>query len=169
MSGTQKGLHHQGVCMTRNGARIGTALVISILFLVISGGTADACQCLTRTVGFWGTHPDITEIYLSFGGKSFLPVCGKKVNSVGTDACSAIQAICVDIGVEAAEEGVPTYFLQLVRQLTAARLNLRATWTEGGGCTQELTDLVADCDHLCEAFTKGTATRQQLLDSECVE
>ena len=155
--------------MSKSGTRLVIAFFVSVLFVILTGGAADACQCLTRTPGFWGTHPDITETYLTFDSKTYLPVCGKKLDTVDTGACSAIQAMCVAVGVESTEEGVPPQLLQLIRQIAAARLNLRATWTEGGGCTEEINNLVSECDQLCEDFTEGDVTTAELKESDCID
>lgn len=67
----------------------------------ILGPSCEACenppedQCLTRTLGFWGTHPHITQL--------FLPVtaCGE-LTTIAAGSCNSVtEALCVAPGREA--------------------------------------------------------------------
>jgi hypothetical protein len=128
-------------------------LISMSLFVLFVSSNAEACKCLTRTPGFWGTHPDITAQFLSFGDHDYLPVCGKKLTTVDLGSCSAIQAMCVANGTVKDDE--QTQMSSLIRQIAAARLNLRATWSQHGGCTDELENMVGTCDVLCKKVDRG--------------
>lgn len=73
--------------------------------------------CLTRTIGFWGTHPGIAGLY------DPVTVCGAVVNGQAAGACSTSEALCSNANDRKSN---PPY-LQLIAQLTAAKLNLNAT------------------------------------------
>ena len=115
----------------------------------IAGPSCEPCAvepedaCITRTAGFWGTHPHITNLYLP------QTVCGQPIDTVLAGSCSsATEAMCVAPGKES--KGNPSY-AQLVRQLTAAKLNLAATAAAGGSCDPSLGAFIAGCEALCAA------------------
>lgn len=94
----------------------------------------------TRTIGFYGTHPDVTGEILAVAGS--LSVCGHVISDVDTDhGHSAIEALCV----------IPrgNQRLQLARQLTGAALTMAA-----GGATFTGFDV---CNARC-ADPNATAT-----------
>jgi hypothetical protein len=104
-------------------------------------------RCLTRTAGFWGTHPAITSQFLP------VTVCGKTLSTTAAGACSsATEALCIAPGTESNKtcDKNPAY-QQLVRQLTAAKLNLNATNINGGNCGQSILDTIARCELLCRS------------------
>ncbi len=119
-------------------------------------GSGDGA-CLTRTIGFWGTHPGIT--------KDFLPLtaCGEDLTSVDAGSCdSAIEALCSSPGFEYKQNAA---YVTLVRQLTAAKINLAATAdVAGGSCAdfehegQSIAEILASCEALCGA-NKRTISR----------
>jgi hypothetical protein len=83
-----------------------------------------ACEgegCFTRTPGYWGTHPDVTSL--------FLPVtsCGIELNSSN----EAVQDLCKETPTP---QGYLNQQLQLMRQCAAAALNLAATEFFDGDC-----------------------------------
>jgi hypothetical protein len=132
----------------------------------IAGPSCEKCGtppppggCLTRTAGFWGTHPLITA--------QFLPVSVCGVSLTGTDAGfgdSATEALCVAGGVECKSN---TAYVQLVRQLAAAKLNLVATEFNGGTCGDAISALITKCESLCNAdqTTISASGCIQLLDA----
>jgi hypothetical protein len=94
--------------------------------------------CLTRTPGFWGNHPHITTLFLP------LTVCGVELDTVEAGSgTSATEAIC-SVGTD--HKILGPQLTQLVRQCTAARLNVAASATApGGGCSGALPLLTACC------------------------
>jgi hypothetical protein len=97
--------------------------------------------CLTRTPGFWGNHPAITA--------QFLPVeiCGVTLDT--TDAfstTSATEAIC-SVGRDGQILG--PQLTQLVRQCTAAALNIAASIEGGGNCSTDFPNLTEQFDACC--------------------
>lgn len=130
----------------------------------IAGPSCDSCieppievdECLTRTAGFWGTHPHITDDFL------FVTVCGVALNEVVDGVCdSATEALCVSGGKES--KGNPDY-TQLVRQLTAAKLNLVATQANGGSCGSAIEARITQCEALCGASKSVIAASNCVAD-----
>lgn len=109
-------------------------------------GTASA-TCpntgFTRTLGFYKNHPDITQALIAQAGGT-LNVCGRTITDIAiNDSHSALEALCV---TPAGDQR-----LQLVRQLTAAALNVAA------GSTAVFSNL-ASCNATCaDANATGTA------------
>jgi len=105
-------------------------------------------NCLTRSPGFWETHPHISNQFIP------VTVCGVELSSVlaGTNT-SVTEALCVAPGKH---KQVPRALLQLIRQLTAAKLNLNATsQIPEGSCEGfivngvSISDLITNCEALC--------------------
>lgn len=85
--------------------------------------------CLTRTPGFWGTHPHITDNFLP------LTVCGVEINNVNAgNGNSAIEAMC-SVGKDGKIMGPQE--TQLVRQCMAASLNVAASAALEGNCNAD--------------------------------
>lgn len=83
-------------------------------------------DCLTRTPGFWGTHPAVTAKYLT------VDVCGVTIDNVlPNSSTSSTEAMC-SVGKDGKIMG--EQMTQLVRQCTAAALNIAATQALGGNC-----------------------------------
>lgn len=112
--------------------------------------------CLTRTAGFWGTHPHITAQFLNG-----LTVCGQPLTTTNAGSCNSVtEALCVSPGRESKSN--PAY-ASLVRQLAAAKLNLAASAASGGGCGPEIAARIAQCEALCGA------SQQTISASGCIE
>lgn len=127
----------------------------------LAGPSCEPCEeledgsCLTRTAGFWGTHPHITDDFLP------ITVCGKPLSTIPAGTCtSVIEALCVSPGRES--RGNQAY-AQLVRQLAAAKLNLAATAANGGDCGTEIATRIAQCEALC------SANQSTISASGCIE
>ncbi|MFZ2207748.1 MAG: hypothetical protein WAV22_03675 [Porticoccaceae bacterium] len=117
--------------------------------------------CLTRTPGFWGTHPHVTVQFLD------IEVCGETIdNTEAGNGSSSAEAMCVS-GQDAKKGGSNMHYLQLVRQLTAAKLNIAASATDGGTCDSvggvNIDALIETCELLCGASGKAIAA------SGCIE
>ena len=108
------------------------------------GGGGDDGACLTRTLGFWGTHPHIAAEY------DPVTVCGKEINGQAANTCSTSEALCSSNNDYKANSP----YLQLIAQLTAAKLNLNATATlfDGATCNgfeyegDSIRDIIARCE-----------------------
>ncbi len=99
--------------------------------------------CLTHTPGFWGNHPLITS--------QFLPqtVCGVELDTVQAGSVtSATEAIC-SVGNDHTILGPE--LTQLVRQCTAALLNVAASASGGGNCPGDLPFLASLLEGCCGA------------------
>ena len=83
-------------------------------------------KCLTRTPGFWGTHPRITEQVIADNGGS-VPSCGLDVNKDRPKTpVSAVEDLC-ESNLDARANNTSPQQLQLIRQCLAAELNIVAT------------------------------------------
>lgn len=106
-------------------------------------------ECLTRTAGFWGTHPAVTGLFLP------VTVCGELLDTTAAGSCaSATEALCVAPGKES--KGLESY-AQMVRQLAAAKLNLQATAANGGDCGGAIAVRIDACEALCGASNSAIA------------
>ena len=145
----------------------------------MQGPSCDACDegdgeaCLTRTIGFWGPHPWITNDY------DPVTVCGKTLECTDPDdgesnpACLAgsCTSIMEGLGSIPSELKGNEAYVTLVRQLTAAKLNLAATaaLSPGASCSsftfgaKTIQTWIADCEALCGA-NKAT-----ISGSGCIE
>jgi hypothetical protein len=121
-------------------------------------------ECLTRTRGFWGTHPHIADDYLP------VIVCGKEIESTAAGECSTSEALCTS----ANDYKKNPDYLTLVAQLTAAKLNLAATaaLVEGATCSgfefdgKSIQEIIAVCEatNVCNP----NATKKTISDSGCI-
>jgi hypothetical protein len=100
--------------------------------------------CITRTPGFWGNRPITTVNYLP------IEVCGKSINSVLANTLSTSETMC-SVGKDGKILG--DQVTQLIRQCTAAALNLNLSKAEGGGCPDADNANFTDC---CGAANDGT-------------
>ena len=134
----------------------------------ITGMADDLCTpagegCFTRTPGFWGTHPEVTEL--------FLPVdsCGIITDNVlAATAGSAIEDNCFG-GADFKDNNTSPQQLQLIRQCSAAALNLAATSAGEGNCETDypgITLAFADC---CSTLCNSGASGSTISDSACIE
>ncbi len=118
-------------------------------------GETGGDECLTRTPGFWGTHPHITDLFLP------VTVCGEPLSVTDAGVCdSATEAMCVSPGRESKRNRA---YAQLVRQLTAAKLNLAASAENGGFCGGNIANKITQCEALCGADQKT------ISESGCID
>ncbi len=131
----------------------------------------DLCEvpedgCLTRTPGFWGTHPHVTGEYLP------LTVCGVELDN--TDAGvegSATEDMCWG-GKDFKAANTSATQLQLYRQCTAAVLNIAASLAGEGGCGTEIDTVFESCCAYTEdpeSLCGNAPTAGEINDSECIE
>jgi hypothetical protein len=172
-----------------NGLGLGAAVVVdkeatTCTSSCLAGPSCDACDddedggaCLTRTLGFWGTHPWITNDY------DPVTVCGAPLDcndaadgksnpSCGYGSCNDVME---GLGSSPGQEGIKNSggasYVSLVKQLTAAKLNLNATaaTSEGGTCSdwsyegESIDDVIARCEGLCGA------SQSTISGSGCIE
>ena len=85
-------------------------------------------ECLTRTIGFWGNHPHITQLY------GPVDVCGATLNAVEAGTCNSLsEALCSNN-----KDMKNGPYRQLIAQLTAAKLNINASTALDGSCGTEI-------------------------------
>ena len=124
-----------------------------------SCGCGEKKGCITRTPGFWGNHPAITQLFLP------ITVCGKPLNVTAAGSCNSVtEALCVSPGNEAGKtcDKNPAY-AQLVRQLASAKLNIAASTAKGGTCGTDIVARIAQCERLCGA-SKADITASGCID-----
>lgn len=146
----------------------------------ITGPSCDNCNpvpddkpCLTRTIGFWGTHPWITNDYAPVEVCGVLLGCngdsdGKSNPSCGFGQCTDIMEGLGSIGKEL--KGNAAY-VSMVKQLTAAKLNLNATSKlfSGASCSdfkfgeKSISEWISSCENLCGA------DQAAITGSGCIE
>jgi hypothetical protein len=132
-------------------------------------------ECLTRTLGFWGTHPWITNDYAP------VTVCGETVGCNGPDAggsnpscpalgCDSIMEALGSIGGELRNGGA---YISLIKQLAAAKLNLAATaaLVEGGSCSHwtHQGKTIQAWIEACEAPNLCNGSQSKISSSGCIE
>lgn len=145
----------------------------------ISRDADDVCpvfgdECLTRTPGFYGTHPHVTTLFLPFD------ICGMTVDNVGTSQGSAIQNMC-SVGKDPKSNQAYDQQIQLERQCTAAVLNVIATEDEFDASCENaypgIADTIADCcgfgleegDAVCDAgLAPGEAGINDRTINSCI-
>ncbi len=125
-------------------------------------------ECLTRTRGFWGTHPHLIQ---SDDPRSLdlLPVtvCGDDLPVVDAGVYSTSEALCTSARDRRRN---PTY-LSMAAQLTAAKLNLAATAAvSDGACSAWMYDGmgIEGWIEYCED-TYCDARKQAISESGCIE
>ena len=135
----------------------------------------DGGDCLTRTLGFWGTHPWITNNYAP------VTVCG---HTVGCDGAagggsnpSCEYGHCNDImealGSNSSELKNVSSYIALIKQLAAAKLNLAATTalTEAGRCSgfSYGGKTIQAWIETCEATNLCSGSQSKISASGCIE
>ncbi len=141
--------------VTKAGPECATDCILGPSCEPCDGGPPTEIECLTRTPGFWGTHPHITNLFLP------VTVCGQPLNVVEAGSCdSATEAMCVSPGRES--RGNRAYS-QLVRQLAAAKLNINASLASNGFCGPDIDARIQECEALCDANQKTISS------SGCIE
>jgi hypothetical protein len=155
----------------------------------LAGPSCDYCDdppgdnhCLTRTIGFWGTHPWITNNYAT--DSSPISVCGTPVDcddqggGSSVPACNAgsCDSVMEALGsVPGSELPNNQPYVSLVKQLAAAKLNLKATqvvapaeseictdWKYGGKSIQQWIEL-------CDSSEMCNSSKSQINGSDCIE
>lgn len=117
----------------------------------------DGEGCLTRTPGYWGTHPAVTAEFLS------VESCGLELTTTeaGTEA-SITEDLC-SVGNDHKVYGSPQE-AQLVRQCAAAALNVAASAALDGSCEEAL-----DPDRFAECCTTCGGAGAEIAASGCIE
>jgi hypothetical protein len=132
-----------------------SATVTTVSTTSTSSSTTLPGQGFTRTLGFYKTHPGVTQHILDQAGG--IDVCGVHLDNTNVDdSHSALEALCIS------PKGDQR--LQLVRQLTAAALTMAAggaTFADFDACnamcangTGSIYD-VGDCINSADAFNNS--------------
>lgn len=124
-------------------------------------GTGEGC--LTRTPGFWGTHPHVTELFLP------LDNCGITIGEVeGGLPGSATEDMC-SVGRDPKTNSTSNQQVQLVRQCMAAELNIAASADGDGNCFSQDPSLAALMAECCEDLCTSGANGSTISGSTCIE
>jgi hypothetical protein len=103
-----------------------------------------ATGCFTRTPGFWGTHPDVTQSLLP------LPSCGITLTTTTAQLPgSATEDLCGTGGRDFKPNNTSPQQLQLIRQCTAAALNLAVSQQAGLSCENSFPGITAAFNTCC--------------------
>ena len=128
----------QGTCNTLSGMT--AACVSGVCNYTPSSAAQATCpvvsSCFSRTPGYWGTHPQVTQQVLSENGGS-VTVCGipltttlafggQNLGKLGPPY-STTEDLCGTGGPDFKPANTSPQQLQLIRQCTSAALNLVAT------------------------------------------
>jgi hypothetical protein len=141
------------------------------------GGNEEGDQCLTRTLGFWGTHPWITNNYVPVSVCGEALGCNAPSDGKSDPACEALtcESVMEGLGSNPGNEGIKnsggTAYVSMIKQLTAAKLNLNATAavTEDSSCADweydglGIDDWIGVCEGLCGA------SQSAISESGCIE
>jgi hypothetical protein len=144
-------------------------------------GDGGSNHCLTRTLGFWGTHPWITNNYAT--DTNPITVCGNPLDCDDPDdgksspSCTAGTCDSVMEGLGSnpgGELSTNQPYVSMIKQLTAVKLNLAATtalappdtkicedWTFQG---KTIRQWIETCE---SSFCAGT--KSQISSSGCIE
>jgi hypothetical protein len=125
-------------------------------------GDGEGDECLTRTRGFWGTHPHIADDFLD------ITVCGVPQTTTDAGVCGTSEALCYN---NSDRRPANPQSLELVAQLTAAKLNLNATLDIFGTTCDDfeydgmtIQEWIDDCEaDFCDASKKA------ISESGCIE
>jgi hypothetical protein len=149
----------------------------------IAGPSCDRCdvppppdgECLTRTLGFWGTHPWITNNYTP------VTVCGEAVGCFGAadgisdPSCPAgsCDSIMEALGSAGGELKHSSAYISLLKQLAAAKLNLSATDAVAPGAfcsdwTFQDKSIQAWIE-ACESPAHCNGSQSKISESGCIE
>jgi hypothetical protein len=120
-------------------------------------------DCLTRAASFWGKRPQITE--------EFLPVnsCAIEINNTfsSTNGSSTEDLCFGSRDFKAADTFVQQ--LQLIRQCTAAQLNIAATSAGGGSCETAFPGINQTIASCCDDLCSSGASSAEIGASGCIE
>lgn len=141
----------------------------------IAGPSCEPCAqeppaeaCLTRTRGFWSTHPHLVQ---SADPRSLnllpISVCGTPMTTVNAGVCSTSEALCTS----APDRRSNPPYLSLAAQLTAAKLNLAATAAVSDGtCGDFVLDGMTIHEWIAHCETNFcSANKQAISASGCIE
>ncbi|MGH9867224.1 MAG: hypothetical protein ACREAA_03545 [Candidatus Polarisedimenticolia bacterium] len=135
--------------------------------------TDEGDECLTRTLGFWGTHPWITNNYVpvTVCGQELVcdgPDNGESNPSCGSGTCNDVMEGLGSVGGELRNGSA---YIAMVKQLTAAKLSLAATAAvaEGATCSDfeyaglSIQEWISKCEGFCDK------SQSQISGSGCIE
>lgn len=127
----------------------------------------DVCEvtagCVTRSPGFWGNHPQVAEL--------FLPVdsCGLTLDHTLADLDgSTSEDLCFN-GRDFKSNDTSPQQLQLIRQCTAAALNIAASADLGGSCASDYPGLTTMFDSCCADICTSQLSGSEIGSTGCIE
>lgn len=129
-------------------------------------------NCLTRTIGFWGTHPWITNDYDPVSVCGVDLVCAGLADSMSDPSCPAgwCDSIMEGLCSVGGEDKRGAAYIAMVRQMTAAKLNLNASSSLfGASCGafshdgKTIQEWITTCEGLCDG------TNSAISSSGCIE
>jgi hypothetical protein len=192
---TQFNCSVDGLTTTTNNTVDVTCEIVGANGKTLSRTAEDECEvlnCLTRTPGFWGTHAGdrdpsktggetrgVTQIVLQDAVNAGMPVmsCNLTFDMPATNIMPAVaKSVVEDMcwgGKDFKGAGTSPQQLQLIRQCTAANLNVAASRDGGGSCSgfqlsngQSIDQVLAQC---CGDFCTDQHTGQEISSSGCID
>ncbi len=127
--------------------------------------------CFTRTPGYWGTHPSQTLTVINEGGTG-LNVCGIPLTNVlAATQGSAIENMCGTGGPDFKPNNTSPQQLQLIRQCTAAALNLKTSLQSDLNCESEFQNITSTWNLCCGdgGVCDSGASATTISASGCIE
>jgi len=131
-----------------------------------TGGGGGGSGCLTYTPGFWGTHPEIAQMFLP------LKSCGLTITSTQAGAnSSSTEDMCYGNDFITDKANTSPQQLQLARQCMAATLNVAASSRGGGNCdaTQSTAGVNALINRCCNTLCPSGAMARDITASGCID
>ena len=110
--------------------------------------------CLTRTPGYWGTHPEITAKFLD----PALESCGEELTTTAVGVTGSITEDLCSVGKDHKLYGSPQE-AQLVRQCAAAALNIAASDVPGRELRGRFRACSPSAARACAAPSRPAASR----------
>ena len=130
-------------------------------------------ECLTRTLGFWGTHPWVTNNYAPVTVCKNELVCNGADDGESNPSCQALScnSVMEGLGSIGGEINKDAAYISMVKQLTAAKLSLNATaaLVPGATCSEwsyqdkSIQKWIEYCETLC------SKSQSQISSSGCIE
>ncbi len=155
-------------CVDLANATAGGAVTLTNVLTVWFDSTSTTCDaqvvchppgegCLTRTPGYWGTHPNVTA--------ELLPIesCGESLTTTTAHTAGSVTEDLCSVGKDHKLYGSPQE-AQLVRQCAAAALNVAASESLGGSCETLLTSA-----RFAECCTACGGSGSDIAASGCIE
>jgi len=119
--------------------------------------------CFTRSPGYWSEHPDIAQKLFPVTSCAF---CIDTIAESSEDLCFSSK--------DAKANNTSSQKLQLIRQCTAAKLNLKITEMFNGDCSTAYIssngiNIEERINYCCESVCPDASSDKAIIGSNCIE